>query len=177
MRGRREQRTAPSAREGVLFFPALCLALFLFAGPVSAGTISVETGEGFHHSPHTEALFLRYQTKAFELLGFDTYYEALAGGWNGKNRNEAVALSLGILIPWHDDDRFFGSAGLGRASRTTENLGVHFQFTFHVGYTRKFDALNLSLAYVHFSTGKYFLGWEGPNFGENFLTVQAGWDF
>jgi hypothetical protein len=149
----------------------------LFAGPVSAGTISVETGEGFHHSPHTEAFFLRYQTKAFELAGFDTYYEALAGGWNGKNRNEAVALSLGILLPWHDDDRFFGSAGLGRASRTTENLGVHFQFTFHVGYTRKFDALNLSLAYVHFSTGKYFLGWEGPNFGENFLTAQAGWDF
>jgi hypothetical protein len=174
---RGEHTTTPSCPEGVLFCLFVTLALVFVAGPAFAGTISVETGVGFHHSPHTEALFLRCQTKAFELFGLDTYYEGLAGAWNGKNRNEAVALSLGIMIPWHEDDHFFGSAGIGRASRTTDNLGVHFQFTFHVGYTMKFKPVNLSLGYVHFSTGKYFLGWDGPNFGENFLTAQAGWDF
>lgn len=162
--------------------PAVLLAAFIlllacFVAAADAGTLSVETGGGFHHSTHTECLFLRYQTKAFELLGFDTYYEALAGGWNGKNRNEAVALSLGIMLPWHENDWFFGSAGLGRASRNTDNLGVHFQITFHVGYTMKIEPVNLTLGYVHFSTGKYFLGWEGPNYGENFLTLQAGVDF
>ncbi|HWR72854.1 MAG TPA: hypothetical protein VN604_06770 [Nitrospirota bacterium] len=147
------------------------------AAPADAGTLSVETGRGFHHSQHAESFFLRYQDKAFEIEGFDAYYEALAGGWNGKNRNEAVALSLGIMLPWHENDWFFGSAGLGRASRTTDNLGVHFQVTFHVGYTMKREPVNLTLGYVHFSTGKYFLGWEGPNYGENFLTLQAGMEF
>ena len=166
----------PPGRRPVLFavFLLFCVSC---AANADAGTVSVETGGGFHHSTHSECLFLRYQDKAFEIEGFDAYYEALAGGWNGENRNEAVALSLGIMLPWHENDWFFGSAGLGRASRTTDNLGVHFQITFHVGYTMKLETANLTLGYVHFSTGKYFLGWEGPNYGENFLTLQAGWEF
>lgn len=156
---------------------AIILCSPCFETAAVAGTLSLEAGPGFHHSTHTEALFLRYQAKAFELLGFDTYYEALAGGWNGKNRNEAAALSLGIILPRGGNDWFFGSAGLGRASRTTDNLGVHFQVTFHVGYTMKLEPVNLSLAYVHFSTGKLFFGWDGPNYGENFVTLQGGWDF
>ncbi len=169
----------PGVHPALILFAAL--PFFLFRAPTpafaEADTVSLEAGRGFHHSQHTQSAFLRYQTKAFELLGYDTYYEALAGGWNGENRNEAVALSLGIMIPWHGNDWFFGSAGLGRASRTTDNLGVHFLVTFHVGYTKKLEVMNLTVAYVHFSTGKYFLGWNGPNYGDNFLTLQAGWNF
>ncbi len=169
---------APSAgATAAVLLAAALLVVAVLPCAAAAGTASLETGRGFHHSQHSDALFLRYQVDAFRLFGYDTYYEALAGGWSGKNRNEALALSLGMTIPWHEDDRFFGSAGLGRASRPTDNLGVHFQVTFHAGYTRKVKSVNLSLAYVHFSTGKYFLGWDGPNYGENFYTLQAGWDF
>lgn len=167
----------PLRRAHSLLLPVALLLLVVTAGGASANTVSVEAGRGFHHSQHSESLFLRYQMKAFDLSGYDTYYEALAGAWTGENRNEVVALSLGIMIPWHDDDLFFGSAGIGRASRTTDNLGVHFQVTFHVGYTKAFEAAKLTFAYVHFSTGKLFLNWNGPNYGENFYTFQVGRDF
>ncbi len=157
----------------------LLLLLLVFApSPAPAGTLSLEAGQGFHQSTHSDSVFLRYQIPAFELLGFDTYYEAMLGAWSGKNnRNEAGALSLGITLPWHTDDWFFGSAGLARISRTTDNLGTLFQFTFHVGYTKKVGAVNLSIGYVHFSNGKYFFGWSGPNYGENFYALQAGLAF
>lgn len=166
-----------NGRRAPILCAAACGILLSAASTAAAGTLSLEAGRGFHHSQHVEALFLRYQIPAFTLFEQPAYYEALAGAWNGANRNEVVALSLGIEIPWHEDDHFFGSAGIGRASNTTANLGVHFQFTFHVGYAMKVGAVNVSAGYVHFSTGKYFLGWDGPNYGENFFTVQAGTTF
>jgi hypothetical protein len=45
--------------------------------------------------------------------------------------------------------------------------------SFRIALGRRAGAFDLSLGYVHYSNGKHFFGWEGPNYGENFATIQV----
>jgi len=168
--------TAPPLPGGALIFPIL-LFLLVLSPDVLADTISLETGQGFHHSVETQALFLRYRMEAPPLFGQKGFYEAAVGAWNGPNRVETAGIARGLRFDWGEADYFSAQAGLHYITRTTENLGTLFEFAFRLAVGRTIGAYDLSLGYVHFSNGKYFFGWDGPNYGENFVTVQIGRKF
>ena len=136
--------------------------------------ISLESGIGVHHSGNTEAVFLRYQTDAPLLLGLEGYYEASLGAWNGPNHAGAIGISRGIQWFWDEKGYLAGSAGVGYINETTDNLGTRFQFLFRAALGLRGDQYDFSLGYVHYSNGKYFFGWDGPNYGENYITLQFG---
>lgn len=128
---------------------------------------------GFHYSTHSEAVFIRYQKDA-PFFGFEGYYEALLGGWSGPNGVVTAGLGRGLRLVSEKGNYLAASAGLAVISDTTHNLGTPIEITFHVSLGRRRDNLDIAIGYVHFSNGKYFFGWSGPNYGENFVTLQAG---
>lgn len=134
--------------------------------------LGLQTGEGFHHSVRTEPLFIRYQ-RSSPIFGIDGYYEAVIGGWNGPNGVFTVGIGRGLRISF-DPLYVAASAGLSYISDTTKNLGTPMEFNFHVAAGRRYESLDISIGYVHYSNGKYFFGWSGPNYGENFFSLMAG---
>jgi hypothetical protein len=157
----------------------LCLVILIAgATPAHADGLFVEAGSGFYRSRDADAFFLRYQKEASLLFGQQGFYEASYGHWSGQNHNSAIALARGIRLPWAEEKNYVsGEAGLSFVDRTIDNLGTHFQFLFRLALGRRIGALDFSLGYVHYSNGKYFMGWHGPNYGENFVTLQAGVGF
>lgn len=137
--------------------------------------LALQSGLGFHHSGHTVPLFLRYQHRA-PIFGIDGYYEAVVGGWNGPNGVGTFGLGRGLRLGF-GEHYFAASAGLSYITDTTANLGTPLELNFHLALGRRFDSIDISIGYVHYSNGKYFFGWEGPNYGENFVTLMAGWWF
>jgi hypothetical protein len=57
---------------------------------------------------------------------------------------------------------------------TTEHLVTHLQFYFRFAYDWKIGSRDFSLGFTHVSNGKLVFGWDGPNTGENFLTLSIG---
>ena len=136
--------------------------------------LSLEAGTGFYYSDNAEALFLRYQRDATPWFGLTEYIELSLGGWNGPTGTEAIGISRGAAWFWTTKYYLAGSAGIGYIADKTDNLGTHFQFLFRVALGRRGETYDLSVGWVHYSNGKYFFGWEGPNNGENFITLQVG---
>jgi hypothetical protein len=156
----------------------LIIILLATATPAYAGGLFVEGGTGFNYSKDADAVFLRYQKETSLLFGMQSFYEASYGHWSGVNHNNAVALARGIRLPWAEEKNYVsGEAGLGHVDRTTNNLGTHYQILFRVALGHKIGVFDFSLGYVHYSNGKYFFGWHGPNYSENFVTAQAGLNF
>lgn len=153
----------------------LLAAIFVCPTPaIAADVMSLEAGIGVHHSGNSEAVFLRYQIDAPLLLGLDGYYEASLGAWNGSNRAGSIGISRGVQWFWGEMGYLAGSAGMAYLTETTDNLGTRFQFLFRAALGRRGDQYDFSLGYVHYSNGKYFFGWDGPNYGENYITLQLG---
>ena len=149
--------------------------LFLITPERSYGDmLSLEVGAGFHYSNDSEALFLRYQRDAAPWFGLTEYFEFSLGGWNGPTGTEAIGISRGAAWFWNEKHYLAGSAGIGYIAEETENLGTHGQLLFRVAFGRRGETYDLSLGWVHYSNGKYFFGWDGPNNGENFFTFQVG---
>ncbi len=167
---------APPFPGGALIF-SIILFFFAFSADVFADTLSLETGQGFHHSGETQALFVRYQKDAPLLFGQKGFYEGSAGAWNGPNRVETAGIARGLRFDWGGTDYFSAQFGLNYITRRTENLGTLFQFASRLAIGRSIGEYDVSLGYVHFSNGKYFFGWDGPNYGENFVTVRIGRKF
>jgi hypothetical protein len=156
----------------------LMFILLANAPGTQADSLSVEAGTGFNYSKDADAVFLRYQKETSLLFGQQSFYEASYGHWSGQNRNSAMGLARGIRLPWSEERNYVsGEAGLSYVDRTTDNLGTHYQLLFRVALGHRIGAFDLSLGYVHYSNGKFFFGWHGPNYGENFVTVQAGVEF
>ena len=168
--------TAPPLPGGALILSGI-LFLLALSPDVFADALSLETGQGFHHSGNTQALFVRYQKDAPLLFGQKGFYEGSVGAWNGPNRVETVGIARGLRFDWGGTAYFSAQFGLNYITRKTENLGTLFQFASRLTIGRSIGEYDVSLGYVHFSNGKYFFGWDGPNYGENFVTVQIGRKF
>ena len=170
--------TAPPAPGGALLFLMLCSILYLLCPQrARADMLSLETGRGFHRSTHSDILYLRYHWDAPALFTLPGYYEALLAGWNGRSR--AAAVGIARSAQWSFNDRYYldGSAGVAWLDKTTRNLGTRFQFAFRLAVGRRFDDWELSIGYEHFSNGKLFFNWDGPNNGENFGVIRVGYLF
>jgi hypothetical protein len=168
--------SAPPRPGGALSF-SFILFLLVLSPDVFADTLSLETGQGFHHSGNTQALFVRYQKDAPLLFGQQGFYEGSVGAWNGPNRVETVGIARGLRFGLGETGYLSAQFGLNYITRKTENLGTLFQFASRLTVGRSIGEYDVSLGYVHFSNGKYFFGWDGPNYGENFVTVQIGRKF
>ncbi len=168
--------TAPPLPGGALIF-SIVLFLLVLSPDVFADALFLETGQGFHHSVNTQALFVRYQKEAPLLFGQKGFYEGSVGAWNGPNRVETVGIARGLRFAFGETDYFSAQAGLHYITRTTDNLGTLFEVALRLAYGRTMGEYDLSLGYIHFSNGKFFFGWDGPNNGENFLTIQLGRKF
>jgi Lipid A 3-O-deacylase (PagL) len=164
--------------------PALLVVLLFWPVDAKADGFFVESGPGVFHSRGSVALFLRYQRDAPALFGQAGFYEASYGSWNGANRNEAIALARGIVWPFGEHDYLCFAAGLGRVRTTTKNLDTPIEILLRGAYGRRVGRFDISLGFTHFSNGKFFFRsihhpwWDhGPNFGENFPTLQVGTRF
>lgn len=153
------------------FIAGLIVVFFGATSPVFAGSLFIEGGPGFSKSLHSDIILLRYDWETSRLFGQRSYYEAVLAHWNYKNRSEAAGLARGVS--WNmGNGRYFGTTfGLIGISKETENLGSRWQFYIRFAYEVKIDNRDFSFGLVHFSNGKLFFGWDGPNNGENFITV------
>lgn len=152
-----------------------CFAILaLLTPPVSADNLFLETGPGFFKSLGTQLFVLRYKKDTSTVFGWPSYYEALLAHWNGEDRDNAIAISRAISFPVGFEQYFSPTLGIAGVRRKTAHLGTAFQFYFRFAYDFKIKGRDVSLAIVHYSNGKMFFGWDGPNSGENFLTLSVG---
>jgi len=152
----------------MLLFPAL---------PASADSLSYDAGVGFYLSSRTTLNLLRYQHEARPLFGHSGYYEAMYASWNGPDNAKAIGLARGIRLATFEDQYLSLTGGLSHINRTTSNLGQPFEFYGRIAYVIHVDKAIFSIGYVHFSDGKFFFEWSGPNNGENFVTLSLGISF
>jgi hypothetical protein len=152
----------------MLLYPAL---------QASADSLSYEAGVGFYFSSGATVNLLRYQREARPLFGYSGYYEAMYTSWNGPDNAKAIGLARGIRLATTKDQYLSLTGGLSHINRTTSNLGQPFEFYGRVAYVINAGKAVFSIGYVHFSDGKFFYGWPGPNNGENFLTLSLGMSF
>ena len=139
-----------------------------------ANKLSIEGGPGIFKSLYSYAVFLRYQRDTSALFDYPSYYEAVGSYWT--NDCHAAAFGIARAVEWRKENKnhyFSTSFGLMGVSRTTEHLGTNFQFYFRAAYNMKLDGREASLGLVHVSNGKAVFGWDGPNSGENFLTLAV----
>jgi hypothetical protein len=153
------------------------IALLFPALPASADSLSYDAGVGFHFSSGSTVNLLRYQREARPLFGYSGYYEAMYTSWNGPDNAKAVGLARGIRLATTDNQYLSLTGGLSHINRTTSNLGQPFEFYGRVAYGIQVGKAIFSIGYVHFSDGKLFFGWSGPNYGENFVTLSLGMSF
>jgi len=157
----------------ILLLLAAIISLFPTL-PASADSLSYEAGIGFHFSTGTNAYFLRYQHEAMPLFGSSSFFEASYASWNGPAHADAVGLGWGMRWARTADDNLSFTIGLSHISRTTSNLGQPFEFYGRVAYGINVGKALFSIGYVHYSDGKFYFGWSGPNNGENFVTLSIG---
>jgi hypothetical protein len=153
------------------------IMLSLPALPASADSLSYDAGVGFHHSEGSTLNLLRYQHEARPLFGYSGYWEAMFASWNGPDNAKAVGLARGIRLMTFEDQYLGLTGGLSHITRTTSNLGQPFEFYGRVAYVIHSGKAIFSIGYVHFSSGKFFFRWSGPNYGENFVTLSVGMSF
>jgi hypothetical protein len=146
----------------------------LSALPAIADNLFVEAGPGFSKSADSTVFLLRYDHNTSRLFKHDSFYEGVLAHWTGSNRAEVIGLARGILWNTGKDQDLRATFGLLGTSRTTEHLGTRFQFYFRFAYDRKIFRRDVSLALIHISNGKLIFGWDGPNSGENFITLSVG---
>ncbi len=156
------------------YFFGLIVISALSTSPVLANDLFVDTGPGTFYSADTFSVFVRYQRDTSKLFNRESYYEAFFANWNGHNYAYAIGIARGIRLFQHDDRYFSFTFGGCHISRETNNLGTPFQFYIRLSYDVKVYRHDLSLGYVHISNGKFIFGWDGPNNGENFITLGIG---
>ncbi len=140
----------------------------------SADGIFVEGGPGFMQSMSTNIVLLRYQKDTSPLFGKSSFYEGAYAYWNGNNHAQDVSLARGLRWTFEKDRYFSTALGAGYLDRETGNLGTHFEFYIRFAVGVRTDQYDFSLGYIHISNGKLFLGWKGPDNGENFVTISMG---
>jgi hypothetical protein len=142
--------------------------------PAAADGVFVEGGPGIIQSLSTDVVLLRYQKDGKPLFGHDGFYEGIYAYWNGRNHAGDVALARGLRWTLKGDGYFSTALGAGYINRETGNLGTHFEFYIRSALGMRTGRYDVSLGYIHISNGKLFLGWRGPDNGENFVTLSMG---
>jgi hypothetical protein len=141
-----------------------------------ADGVFLEGGQGFFRSADSRAIFLSYQIDTPSIFGINTFCKGELGSWNGQNSNNAVVLALGLLWNLPRKSYICFEPGGAYITKTTDNLGTHLQFALRFAMGMKFDKIDLSVGYKHFSNGDGILNWtDTPNYGENFITLQIGY--
>lgn len=151
------------------------LLVFMLTGcPVLANDLFVEAGPGLFKSFYSFGYFVRYHRETSRLFDFPSYYEAVGAYWTNTSHATAFALARGIEWRKEEKQHFlstdFGVMGI---SRTTEHLGTRFQFYFRMAYNTAISGREASIGFIHVSNGKLVFGWDGPNNGENFITLSV----
>lgn len=160
-------------------FTAACLTFAaLTAMPAArAEALAIETGWGDFKSRGTESVFLRYLKDAPPLFGYDSFHDFSLASWNGPNHNDSIGIARGLRHAWRGGKYLSASGGLGYVAQKTDYLGTHMQFVLRLAFGNRFGNYDLSIAQVHYSNGKKIFGWDGPNRGQDFLTLQLGREF
>lgn len=153
---------------------ACLLILVLFTCPVFADNLFIEGGGGIGKSLDSQIFLLKYQKETSRLFGLPSYYEWLLAYWSGEARDEAIGVSRAISFEIAKEQYFSPTLGLLAIRSETQHLGTHFQFYFRLAYDLKVKRRDISFAIVHISNGKLIFRWDGPNTGENFLTLSIG---
>jgi hypothetical protein len=154
---------------------ALLLLLVCFSA-TTAERIAVELGQGIHNNRHDSgALFARYigDTSTQMLVGHN-FYEWSLGAWDGRYRNNAVGLALGTRGQWNPY-HLDASIGAAYLEHKTGLSGTHQQFIVRVGGGIALDNLEINIFATHYSNGKVLFGWDGPNAGYDFITLQLSY--
>ena len=124
-------------------------------------------------------MFFSYQKDAPVLFKQQGSYEFTIANWTGPNDN--TALTAGRALRWNlsSENYFSGTFGIGVVNRTTDHLGTIGEFVIRLAFGHKFGKYDLSIGHTHYSNGKTALGldWEGPNVGEDFLTLRLAREF
>lgn len=141
-----------------------------------ADGISLEGGQGFHHSSDSQVVFLCCRIDSPPLFGLDTFYNVALGAWNGPYDNHAFIVSKGFWTNLHGRSYISVEPGAAYVDRTTNNLGTHLQFAFRSALGIRAEKYDLSIGYRHFSNGKGIFRWtDTSNYGENFITLQIAY--
>lgn len=157
----------------VLFIVPLFICTAISA---HADGLFLEGGFGFYKSSPSQVLILSYQRDSRPLFGFESYYRAALGSWNGQDRNSAVVLAKGIRVNLLGKSYLCFEPGGAYVTETTGNLGTHLQFVLRSALGVRTEKFDLSLGYKHISNGKGVFHWtKRANHGENFITLQIGY--
>ena len=153
----------------------------LLLSPCSAGAdrLAVAVGRGFIHSGETNAVFLSYQKDAPTIFNLEGFYDLSIAYWSGENYNSALTVARTLRLPLVREYYLVGALGVGMVNRTTDNLGTLGQFVARYAFGRTFGKYDLSIGHTHYSNGKKVLrlNWDGPNGGEDFLTIMLAREF
>lgn len=148
----------------------------VFAAPAArADLFAFESGRGNHNSRGSDARFLRYQHDMLSLWKFVGFIEFTGGSWDGDNKNSSVGAGGGLRYAFTKRSYFSTAVGIAYVTDRTDNLGTHPQFQWRFALGRRIGRVDLALAQIHYSNGKSIFRWEGPNVGDNFLTLQIGY--
>jgi len=144
---------------------------------VQADMLGVEFGAGIRHSDNSEMLRVRYQTDWEPVDRLMSFIDLSATTWNGDDSNDAVSAGLGLRYDLPQDNYLSAAMGLAYVTNETDNLGTHGQLQFRFALGHRVDRWDFSVAYSHYSNAKGIFGWNGPNLGEDFITLQFGYHF
>ncbi|HKQ31160.1 MAG TPA: acyloxyacyl hydrolase [Burkholderiales bacterium] len=154
---------------------ALYIAALVFPSLGAAQRIAVDIGPGIHNTDGADALFLRYADDMRQLiLPGQSFYEWSFGVWDGNARNNGVGFALGTR---GSSDKFHveGSVGVAYVEDKTQLSGTHQQFSARLGVGVEYRRLEVGLFVTHYSNAKGLFGWDGPNAGYDFVTLQIGY--
>lgn len=179
IRFRENQVSIPPA-PSVRFKPILFIAgMLLYPCSAGADMLAVAVGHGIIHSQGSNAVFLSYQTDAPTLFNQKSLFDLSIAHWSGGNYNTALTVARTLRWKLAPEYYFAGTLGIGMVDRTTDHLGTLGQFVVRLVFGRKFGKCDLSIGETHYSNGKKVLrhNWDGPNKGEDFLTVMLAREF
>jgi len=161
--------------------PALILSACLLLCPLPAGAdmLAVTLGRGNIYSQGSLAVFLSYQKDAPKLFNQEGFYDFTFGYWSGSTYNSAVTVARVVRWKLSRETYFAGTLGIGVVDHTTDHLGTIGQFVVRLAFGRRLGKYDLSIGETHYSNGKTALGlnWDGPNTGEDFLTLMLAREF
>lgn len=144
---------------------------------VRAEMVATEIGAGIRQSNDSNLLRVRYAEDWAPVDRLMSFVDLSASTWGGDNANNAIAGGLGLRYDLPRENYISASMGLAYVSDETENLGTHGQLQFRFALGHRFERYDFSIGYTHYSNGKGVFNWDGPNRGEDFITLQLGYHF
>jgi hypothetical protein len=152
-----------------------CFTVCAFAPLYAEDRVSIEGGSGLHNVRGADAVFARYAGETRESILFgQNFYEFSAGSWNGRYGDKAVGAALGTRAR-NEQFHFDASLGVAYLEDKTRLSGTHQQFIVRLGGGVEIGKIDLSIFVTHYSNAKPIFGWDGPNAGYDFFTVQLAY--